>query len=127
MTKKTTTKQENSDQMLRKIRKKQTEEMAGMTDNERASYVRSKYEQGKKCVRALRQKDAPRYAQVLIRLTADERNWLEEEAQKNNSTVSAWIRDRVLGKQSPLDTLAERLDRIELLLKKQATGKTAQS
>jgi len=32
------TKQETSDQMLRRIRKKQTEEMKGMTDEERAAY-----------------------------------------------------------------------------------------
>ena len=120
------TKQETSDQMLRRIRKKQTEEMRGMTDKERAAYVRSKYEHGKERVRTLRQKDTPRYAQVLIRLTEDERSWLEEEALKNNSTVSAWIRDRVLGKKSPLDTLTERLDRIETLLKKQTARKTAQ-
>jgi hypothetical protein len=117
------TKQENSDQMLRRIRKKQTEKMAGMTDKARDSYIRSKYEQGKERVRALRQKEAPRDEQVLIRLTEDERNWLEAEAQKHNSTVSAWIRDRVLGKQSPLDTLSERLDRIESLLKKRTAGK----
>jgi len=119
------TKQENSEQMLRKIRKKQTEEMKGMTAKERAACVRSKYEQGKERVRVLREKDTPRDAQVLIRLTEDERNWLEEEAQKNNSTVSAWIRDRVLGTKSPLDTLTERLDRIETLLKKRPAGKPA--
>jgi hypothetical protein len=117
------TKRENSDQMLRKVRKKQTDDMKDMTDEEQSAYIQSKYEHGKERVRALRQKDAPRYAQVLIRLTEDERNWLEEEAQKNNSTVSAWIRDRVLGKQSPLDALATRLDRIETLLKKQTAGK----
>jgi len=113
------TKKETSDQMLRRIRKKQTDEMEGMTDKERATYVRSKYEHGKERVRAIRQKDTPRDAQVLVRLTEDERSWLEAEALKNNSTVSAWIRDRVLGKQSPLDTLTERLDRIESLLTKQ--------
>jgi len=119
------TKQKNSEQMLRRIRKKQTEEMKGMTDKERSAYLRSKHEQGKERVRALRQKDAPRYAQVLIRLTEDERNRIEEEAQKNNSTVSAWIRDRVLGKKSPLDSLTERLDRIESLLKKKTTDKAS--
>jgi hypothetical protein len=114
------TKQETSDQMIRRIRKKQLKEMEGMTEKERSAYFKSKYEQGKERVRALRQKDSPRDAQVLIRLTEDERRWLEGEAQKSNSTVSAWIRDRVLGKQSPMDSVTERLDRIESLLKKQS-------
>ena len=115
----TKTKEETSDQWIRKIRKQQVEEMKGMTDKERSAYFLSKYKQAQKQVREIRRE------QVLIRLTQDERNRLEKEAKENNLTVSAWIRNRVLDKKSPLDTLAERLDRIESLLQKRTSGKKA--
>jgi hypothetical protein len=115
MKKEKTKKQENSTQMLARVRKKQAEEMKGMPTGERMQYINAKAEHCKQRAARLH-KEPPRTEQVLIRLTDTERVIIEKAAAEENMTVSAWVRECALGKKSPMDKIAERLERIESFL-----------
>jgi hypothetical protein len=99
---------------IKNIRSKHYKETKGLSAAEKADYNKKKADSGGKRLAA----KAVRAEQVLIRLTALERLRLERDARKENTNVSALIRQRALCVPSPIDSILDRLGSIESMLKK---------